>query len=180
MRRGLFAVGVILLILGVAAAGFITYVAQVPVTTNIQTGHQGDLTISALSIGPQFSTIHWSNALATDRIYVTTSSPLTCTQPAGQIASGTGPSGTFSLTLNPSTHYYVFDCSTTGSLSAVSVGYTTLGLNIITIGGIAFAVIGVVLLVISLRKAEPLPVAMGGAPPGSTPPAGSDGPSPPR
>lgn len=180
MRKGLFVVGLVLLLLGVAAAGFITYEAQVPITTNIQAGHQGDLTLSSLTIGPQYSTIHWSNAQASDTIYVTTSVPITCNNPANQVASGTGSSGSFALTLTPGTHYYVFDCaSSAGPLSPVSVNYTSFGLTYITIGGIAFAVIGAVLLVVSLRKAPPTAAGVGGPSSGSMPPAGPGGSPPP-
>ena len=178
MRKGLLVGGIVLLILGVAAAGFFTYLGQVPVSTNIKASHAGELSLSALDIGPQSATVTWSNALSSDTIYVTTSNPLTCSNPANQLAKGTGASGSFSLTFTPGTNYYIFDCSQSGTLAPVSISYTTLGINALTIGGIFFVVVGVVLIAVA-RKPKSTPPMMGGTMPTmGMPPSGPGGPPP--
>lgn len=175
MRKGLFVVGVVVLIIGIALAAGSVYLNQVATTNNLSAGQYLSLTPS--SIGSTTIYLNWNSAVAGATVYIATATP-NCGAQTGVVTSGTGASGSLSAALTSGTTYYVFACAS-GSLTAVNTSYTSFGISILLLVGIIIAVIGVIILVLSFRKkAAPMPATMP-APTMSAPPAGTPPPAKP-
>ncbi|HKV89675.1 MAG TPA: hypothetical protein VJQ43_00560 [Thermoplasmata archaeon] len=141
MRKGLVIIGVILLIVGVAAAG-LTYqqtqtLSQIPSSGSIFVASIGSVTDGSM-------TLAWSGGNASSVVSVYQCSSATCANLGPQVARGSGGSGsvTFSIAAGG---FYGIDSSGGSALSAT---VTTDGFVPLTFIGVALAAIGAFMLVL--------------------------------
>lgn len=151
MRKGLFVVGVVLLVIGVGVAGASVWANQTPTSRHLNPGDVWQLT--ANSVGPMSFTMKWSAAGSGAAVYLTSVNPTlgSCGgTPSGVVANGTGDTGSMTATLTAGTTYYAFACAG-GIFDGAQMSYTSLAITFLLLGAIILAVIGVVLLAVSLR-----------------------------
>jgi hypothetical protein len=166
MRRGLFIVGIVLLVVGAILFGwaFFTFASDSSQTVpNIQSQ-----SIETLTPPPGFGTYtfsaSWSGAPASTSVYVVPCSTSDCSTVAigGAIASGSGSSGSLSATMSPGTTYAIFAAQSSGPATPVTVTYHFSGFTDLMLIGVIVLVLGVVIAVIGARlspRVVPVPVA---------------------
>ncbi|MCI4326137.1 MAG: hypothetical protein L3K16_00645 [Thermoplasmata archaeon] len=141
MRKGLVVVGVVLLIIGVLAAGLtfqLSQSANVPAAPSAETA-----TMPTLEDGSV--TVSWSGGTAATVLGVFSGTG--CTNgPAAPLASGSGASGSVTVSVTSGTTYQI--CTTAGG--PVSATIQTDGFGIFVIVGIVLAAMGAFLLVIGV------------------------------
>jgi hypothetical protein len=165
MRRGLFIVGVVLLVVGAILFGwaFFTFASNSSQTVpNIQSQ-----SIETLTPPPGFGTYtfsaSWSGAPASTTVYVVPCSTADCSTVAigGAIASGSGSSGSLSASMSPGTTYAIFAAQSSGPATPVTVTYHFSGFTDLMLIGVIVLVLGLVIAVIGARLSpRVVPVAV--------------------
>lgn len=155
MRRGLFIVGIVLMIVGVLLVTAVLAVNANPTSQSIPSGQA--LSIQPNVIGTASVSIAWTGLPAAGTLYVITGGP-TCSSPAGLVAKGSGSSGSMSVTMNGGTAYAIYACNGTSPVS-VNVQYDSVGFSTIALFGVILLVIGLVLAVVGYRGKPKEPVA---------------------
>ena len=147
MRRGLFVVGIVLMIVGVLLVTAVLAVNANPTSVSVQAGQA--LTLQPQVLGSAMVSLAWSAIPAGATLYVITGGP-TCSSPAGVLASGTGPSGTMTVTMNGGTAYGIYACNGTSPVG-VTLQYDSVGFSTLALGGVVLLVIGLVLAAVGYR-----------------------------
>jgi hypothetical protein len=142
MRTGLVVVGIVLLIIGVLAAGLTFQQTQpetVPVAPNA-------LTVSLNTLVAGTMTISWSGGSDGETFSVFECTSTACSNPGSPVVSGHGASGSVSLSVVSGGTYAL---QVTGG-PAVSASVVLTGFTILTFVGVILAAIGAFLLVIGI------------------------------
>jgi hypothetical protein len=141
MRKGLVVVGVVLLIVGILAAGLTfqqTTQETIPSAPNA-------LTVTLGTVVAGTMTVTWSGGVAGETFDVFECASSTCSDTGSPLATGHGDSGSLSFSVSSGTTY-AFQVSG----QAVSASVQINGFAILTIVGIILAAIGSFLLVIGI------------------------------
>jgi hypothetical protein len=143
MRIGLVVVGVILLVVGLLAAG-LTYqqtqtLSPIPQSPNAYVATLGSVTAGTM-------TIAWSGGNANSTLYVFQCATSSCQNLGSPIAKGTGDSGSLKFSITAGSTIAI---DATGS-SAISATVTTDGFVPLTFIGVGLAAAGAFLLVIGV------------------------------
>jgi hypothetical protein len=188
MRRGRFLVGLVLLIIGALLIVLVLEVNGGSTTQTVPAGANWQLVPSPYTYTSSTALVHWSGGTSTTIVYLVSGTP-TCYYPGGQVANGTGSSGTFSAALDPGTKYYLYACSGTTPATATFTVSVSGGINLLEIlGGVAMF-IGVLLILIGLmgrptlqsifevgKLATPQPASIAPVPSPFSAPAAESGP----
>jgi uncharacterized membrane protein len=149
MRKGIVVAGIVLLVFGLIALA-------VPFATSSQSaalqptssGGAGGLAYSPTSLVSSGTlSVSWSGAASTTTVSVSPCDTSSCTSTSAAIASGTGSSGSFSLSVQPG-HYYLI--SQNGNTEFL-VSIQTTGFEFVDVIGIVLIVVGLVLAVLGYR-----------------------------
>ena len=154
MRKGLVIVGVILLIVGVIAAGFTyqqTTDLQIPQSPNASVATLGSVTAGTI-------TVNWNSGSSNTVVKACQCADPSCGSLGSVVGSGTGGSGSFSFSASSGATYAFASNSAGVSGSVVIDGFVPL-----TFIGIALAGVGAFLLVVGAMarpRHRPAPTPM--------------------
>ena len=104
-------IGVVLVIVGAAIIASIYLVNATPQTRYLEAKGSTETiwTIEPATLTEQSAKVHWFGGFNGTRLYLAYLRP-DCTIPAGVVAVGLGPSGTFRAPLDPGTTYTLYSC----------------------------------------------------------------------
>lgn len=148
MHRGLLTGGITLVVVGLLLLGG-DYALQLEPTSAYVPAGQG-LKLNPAVVGSVGVSLGWSGGTSGTTVYLILGSSAFSCPPSSSLTSGTGASGTLTATLHSGTLYTLFAC-TAGSVSAITVTYTSNGFTYIMAVGAALAVVGAVLLWLGRR-----------------------------
>ena len=160
MRRGLFVVGLVVLIVGLGLA-LLPFLATT--TESVPAGSV--LTISPNYLGSGTVTVSWSGAPSGTDVRLFSCTNAQCT-PGNDIASGQGGSGSFSANLVGGTMYGIATSGTGGA--AVALTLKAVGLTPLVLVGIVLLVIGAALAGLSFRRRREASAPVAGSAPAET------------
>jgi hypothetical protein len=162
MRKGLFVIGLVLLIIGVAAAG-LTFQQSTSVSVP-QAPNASVVTLGSVTAGTM--KVSWTGGAASTYVNVSECSDSSCLSFSNLVGSGQGGSGSFSFSVAGGATYAIY--ANTGGVSAtVQID----GFVPLTFIGVVLAAIGAFLLVVGILarpkvRAAPSEVAPPMAPTG--------------
>jgi uncharacterized membrane protein len=160
MRKGLFVVGIVLLLIGAAVAGYANFRTAPETLTDT-----GVLEVTPFLIGSGTLTVSWSGASSSTTVSVYDCSNNACAgaSPPPTLASATGASGSIAVSVSSGKTYGIAE---SGDANGVSANLGISGLSGLVLGGIILVIIGVLLVALSFRakRARAAPVSMAAAP----------------
>ncbi|HEV2317457.1 MAG TPA: hypothetical protein VGV89_07785 [Thermoplasmata archaeon] len=153
MRRAVFVVGVLLVIVGVILLGLGYYAISATQSTSVQAGSALEPPTASF-VGGVTVSISWSGGSSSTQVFLTSSNGV-CPGNPGSTAHGSGASGSFTASLASGTTYYLYACSSSNPATSVpetiSVTYSDSGLSYLMLIGIIVAVLGAVVAILGLR-----------------------------
>jgi hypothetical protein len=151
MRKGIFAVGIVVLLLGVILLA--VSIIGIPQAASIPPQSVGGLTINPQFIGSGSVNLAWSGANAQFRVSVYSCGSSQCTSiPSANdlVADGAGGSGSLSFTATGGQYYLAVSNPQTSITVPVTLTASG-GLTILSLVGIALLVVGAVVAFLGVR-----------------------------
>ncbi len=152
MRRGVFAIGIVLLIIGVV---LVALPLLTPTTFNIPASPSA-LEITPNLVGSGSATISWSGAASTTQITVYSCPGGTCSAAGSTLASVTGASGSVTFSVQAGSTYAV---TATGTSAPVAAKMTLSGISPGQLLGVGLLVVGAILALLGYRAQPRAPPA---------------------
>jgi hypothetical protein len=151
MRTGIFAIGLVVLVLGVILLA--VSIVGLPQANSIPPQSVGGLSISPPFLGSGTVNLAWSGANSQFRVSVYSCGSSQCTSiPSANnlVANGAGASGTLSFTASGGQYYLAVSNPQTSITVPVTITATG-GLTLLSVIGIALLVVGAVVAVLGFR-----------------------------
>ena len=149
MNRGLVITGVVLLVLGVATAG---YSIAAPHTATIYL-YPTDTNPFPQVLTPSTLTLSWSGGSSSTSVELFECPTSACDRIASVLVNQSGASGSFTATLQPGQTYAL----TAFGSTSVSASFTVSGLTVLVLVGLVLAIVGVVVMVLGWTRKRRAP-----------------------